>query len=65
LPYIDIPSGAGHDAAIFANYGVPSAMLFVRNDKGSHNPDEKMDLGDFMMGVEVLYQAVTNEGSAR
>jgi N-carbamoyl-L-amino-acid hydrolase len=58
-PYIDIPSGAGHDAAIFANQGVPSGMIFIRNDNGSHNPDEKMDLEDFIMGAEVLYQAVT------
>jgi N-carbamoyl-L-amino-acid hydrolase len=57
-PYIDIPSGAGHDAAIFANHGVPAGMLFIRNDNGSHNPDEKMDLEDFMMGAEVLYQAM-------
>jgi len=59
LPYIDIPSGAGHDAAIFASDGVPAAMIFVRNDRGSHNPDERMELGDFMLGVELLYQAVT------
>jgi len=59
LPYIDIPSGAGHDAAIFATEGVPSAMIFVRNDRGSHNPEEKMELGDFMMGLELLYHAVT------
>lgn len=58
-PYIDIPSGAGHDAANFANAGVPSGMIFIRNDHGSHNPDEKMELADFMMGAEVLYQAVT------
>ena len=58
-PCIDIPSGAGHDAAIFSNQGVPAAMVFVRNDKGSHNPEEKMDLADFMMGVEVLYRALT------
>lgn len=58
-PFIDIPSGAGHDAAVFANQGVPSGMIFIRNDRGSHNPDEKMDLGDFMMGTEVLYQALT------
>ena len=57
--YIDIASGAGHDAAIFANHGIPAAMIFVRNDRGSHNPEEKMDLGDFMMGVEVLFSAVT------
>jgi N-carbamoyl-L-amino-acid hydrolase len=58
-PYIDIPSGAGHDAATFANHGVPAAMIFIRNDKGSHNPEERMDLADFMMGTEVLYRAVT------
>jgi N-carbamoyl-L-amino-acid hydrolase len=63
-PYIDIPSGAGHDAAIFANQGVPAGMLFIRNENGSHNPDEKMDLDDFMMGVEVLYQAATGEPEA-
>jgi N-carbamoyl-L-amino-acid hydrolase len=60
-PYIDIPSGAGHDAANFANAGIPSAMIFIRNDMGSHNPDEKMDLNDFLMGAEVLYQAVSVE----
>jgi beta-ureidopropionase / N-carbamoyl-L-amino-acid hydrolase len=60
-PYIDIPSGAGHDAAVFANHGIAAGMIFIRNDNGSHNPDEKMDLGDFMMGTEVLYQAVTVE----
>jgi N-carbamoyl-L-amino-acid hydrolase len=60
-PYIDIPSGAGHDAAIFANHGIPAAMIFVRNDKGSHNPEEHMALDDFMMGVEVLHQAVTSD----
>jgi len=59
VPHIDIPSGAGHDAAVFANQGIPAAMLFVRNNHGSHNPDENMDLDDFMMGVEVLYKAVT------
>jgi N-carbamoyl-L-amino-acid hydrolase len=59
-PYIDIPSGAGHDAAIFANHGVPAGMIFIRNENGSHNPDEKMDLEDFFMGAEVLYRAVTS-----
>jgi N-carbamoyl-L-amino-acid hydrolase len=63
-PYIDIPSGAGHDAANFANAGVPSGMIFIRNDNGSHNPEEKMNLDDFVMGTEVLYQAVTAEPGA-
>ncbi len=57
--YIDIPSGAGHDAAVFANQGVPSGMIFIRNAHGSHNPEESMDLADFMLGVEVLYHAAT------
>ena len=44
LPDEEIPSGAGHDAAVFANAGIPSAMIFVRNENGSHNPRE--DDGD-------------------
>lgn len=51
------PSGAGHDAAVFANAGIPSAMLFIRNQHGSHNPHEAMQLTDFLMSTEVLYQA--------
>ncbi len=59
VSYIEIPSGAGHDAAVFANQGVPSGMIFIRNAHGSHNPEESMDLADFMLGVEVLYHAST------
>ncbi len=58
LPTETVPSGAGHDAAVFANAGIPSAMIFIRNDKGSHNPYEAMALDDFMAGVELLYAAV-------
>ncbi|VVE04325.1 amidase [Pandoraea communis] len=54
LPQERVPSGAGHDAAIFANAGIPSGMVFVRNANGSHNPLESMDLDDFMRGVQVL-----------
>nr|ART40087.1 K406 [uncultured bacterium] len=57
---MDILSGAGHDAAVFSYVGVPAAMVFVRNDGGSHNPGEQMDLDDFMMGVEVLYNAIVS-----
>jgi N-carbamoyl-L-amino-acid hydrolase len=53
-----IASGAGHDAAVFANAGVPSAMLFVRNDHGSHNPHEAMEIADFMLAVDVLQRAI-------
>jgi len=51
-------SGAGHDAAVFANAGVPSGMLFIRNDHGSHNPHEAMEIADFMLGVDVLHRAI-------
>jgi len=54
IDYEIMPSGAGHDTAVFANAGVPATMVFVRNDKGSHNPDERMDMDDFVMGTEVL-----------
>ncbi|MDQ0142063.1 Zn-dependent hydrolase [Cupriavidus necator] len=58
LPVESLPSGAGHDASLFANAGIPTAMLFVRNEHGSHNPDEAMDLDDFMLGTQVLYDAL-------
>ena len=47
-------SGGGHDAAAFAAAGWEASMLFVRNDHGSHNPDETMDLQDLAEAVAVL-----------
>lgn len=58
VPVRPIASGAGHDSAYFANAGVPTAMLFVANQKGSHNPHEDMKMTDFMAGVKVLAYAV-------
>jgi len=58
LPDEEIPSGAGHDAAVFANAGVPSAMVFVRNEHGSHNPREAMNLDDFIAGIAVMRAAI-------
>ena len=39
---VELPSGAGHDAAIMGMAGIPAAMLFVRSDAGgvSHAPEE-------------------------
>jgi N-carbamoyl-L-amino-acid hydrolase len=51
---LEMPSGAGHDAAMFAKVGIPSAMIFVRNDHGSHNPEEAMALEDFAVGTRAL-----------
>jgi N-carbamoyl-L-amino-acid hydrolase len=55
-----LPSGAGHDAAVFANAGVPTAMLFVRNAQGSHNPDEALAMDDFSAATRVLGRVLGN-----
>ena len=49
----------GHDASIFARAGIPAAMILVRNDHGSHNPHEAMDIADFGEGTKVLAAVVT------
>jgi len=54
VPYFEMACGAGHDAAVFAQQGVPTAMLLVRNEGGSHNPGERMDIDDFIVAVRVL-----------
>lgn len=53
-----MPSGAGHDAAVFQEAGIPSGMIFIRNVNGSHNPAEAMDLDDFLLGCEVLWRTI-------
>ena len=55
---METPSGGGHDAGDFANIGVPSAMIFVRNPNGSHNPDEDMTMEDFAAGTRLLAGAM-------
>lgn len=54
IPSMSLPSGGGHDCATFANQGVPSAMVFVRNDKGSHNPDEAMETADMAQALRLI-----------
>ena len=50
-----LATGAGHDAGILANAGVPTAMLFVRNPTGvSHSPAEHAELADCHAGVRAL-----------
>jgi len=55
----EMPSGAGHDAAVFTKVGIPSAMIFVRNHNGSHNADEAMSLDDFAVGARALLGLLT------
>lgn len=59
-PFEVIPSGAGHDAALFENAGIASGMIFIRNQNGSHNPEEAMEMSDFMLGVQALEQTIQN-----
>ena len=66
IPAMRMPSGAGHDAGILANAGVPCGMLFIRHGGNgiSHNADELLGLdkndnpfapgSDFCNAVQVL-----------
>ncbi len=54
-----VPSGAGHDAASFAGAGIATAMIFVRNENGSHNPHEAMEIADLDQAIRLLLQFVT------
>jgi acetylornithine deacetylase/succinyl-diaminopimelate desuccinylase-like protein len=61
LPIVELPSGAGHDAAVLAAAGVPTAMLFVRSLNGgvSHSPEEATSPEDVELAVSVLAAALT------
>jgi allantoate deiminase len=60
LPAVDLVSGAGHDAAVLAAAGVPTAMLFVRSLAGgiSHSPQELTSAEDAALCVDVLTGAL-------
>jgi N-carbamoyl-L-amino-acid hydrolase len=56
----ELPSAAGHDAAILAAAGVPTGMLLVRSLNGgaSHSSAELSSEEDIERGVDVLAQAL-------
>jgi N-carbamoyl-L-amino-acid hydrolase len=54
LANIDMASGGGHDSQEFLKAGCPAAMIFVRNDHGSHVAEESMRLEDFELGTRLL-----------
>ena len=54
IAHREMASGGGHDAAAFAEAKVPAAMLFVRNQNGSHNPKEAMRMEDFEKACAVV-----------
>lgn len=47
-------SPASHDAAAFAMAGIPTGMIMIRNDHGSHNPAESMSIDDFLDALKIL-----------
>ena len=59
VPRCEMACGAGHDVAVFAGAGVPTIMLFVRNEHGSHNPDEAMDMAHFAVVTRLVANGLT------
>jgi beta-ureidopropionase / N-carbamoyl-L-amino-acid hydrolase len=54
-----LATGAGHDAGVLAQAGIPTSMLFVRNPTGvSHSPDEFAERDDCLAGVDALTRVV-------
>jgi beta-ureidopropionase / N-carbamoyl-L-amino-acid hydrolase len=64
IPIRLIASGASHDAAAFAQAGIPMGMLFIRNANGSHNRDEKMEIRDLLEAARLLTWWLVEKGSA-
>ena len=55
---VHMPSGAGHDAQMFARV-CPSAMIFVPSVEGiSHNPSEFTSQEDITLGSNILLQVL-------
>ena len=55
-PVVELPSGAGHDAAPLGAAGVEAGMLFVRSLNGgaSHSPQELSSPEDIELALGVL-----------
>ena len=66
-PVVELPSGAGHDAAPLGAAGVEAGMLFVRSLNGgaSHSPEEHSSDEDIELAVEVLTGALRRLANAK
>ncbi|WP_110928926.1 allantoate deiminase [Bacillus massiliglaciei] len=54
IPYMEMVSGAGHDAQVFGSF-CPAAMLFVPSKDGiSHSPKEYTKAADLEKGIDIL-----------
>ncbi len=61
MPFRTMASGAGHDTATLAGQGVPSTMIFIRNQNGSHNPHEAMRIEDLCAAATLVAHLVASE----
>lgn len=58
VPYLLMPSGAGHDAMNMAKI-TPTGLIFIPCKDGiSHNPAEEASIDDIALGAEVLLHTV-------
>jgi acetylornithine deacetylase/succinyl-diaminopimelate desuccinylase-like protein len=66
-PAVELPSGAGHDAAPLGGGGVAAGMLFVRSLNGgaSHSPSELSSDEDIALAVEVLTASLRRLANAK
>jgi N-carbamoyl-L-amino-acid hydrolase len=63
-PYMDIVSGAGHDAC-YVSRVAPTAMVFVPCKDGiSHNEIEDATKADIGAGCQILLQAMVERANA-
>ena len=62
IPTRSMPSGGGHDAVAFAQAGIPAALLFVRNQNGSHTPREAMRMDDFADATRIMMRWLVDRG---
>jgi acetylornithine deacetylase/succinyl-diaminopimelate desuccinylase-like protein len=66
-PVVELPSGAGHDAAPLSAAGVEAGMLFVRSLNGgaSHSPQELSSPEDIDVALEVLTATLRRLSNAK
>ncbi|HEY3130160.1 MAG TPA: allantoate amidohydrolase [Acidobacteriota bacterium] len=58
IPYLLLPSGAGHDAVVMSAIA-DIAMLFIRNRDGiSHHPDESVAVEDIAVAISVINEFI-------
>ena len=60
IPFIEMPSGAGHDANHIAELA-PVGMIFIPSKNGrSHCPDEWSEFEHICFGTEVLAEVIVS-----